>query len=94
MVDAEKFVDGFSKLERYKKGEILEIMRHRYLNVPSGYDMEKEKVFLTKLKDVCLSRIDQKGEIPLPSTFALKQMVKKVEEIENIQGLFEKEEKN
>lgn len=94
MVDAEKFVDGFSKLERYKKGEILEIMRHRYLNVPSGYDMEKEKVFLAKLKDVCLSRIDQKGEIPLPSTFALKQMVKKVEEIENIQGLFEKEEKN
>ena len=94
MVDAEKFVDGFSKLERYKKGEILEIMRHRYLNVPSGYDMEKEKVFLTKLKDVCLSRIDQKGEIPLPSTFALKQMVKKVEEIENIQGLFEKEEKD
>ncbi len=94
MVDAEKFVDGFSKLERYKKGEILKIMRHRYLNVPSGYDMGKEKVFLAKLKDVCLSRINQKGEIPLPSTFVLKQMVKKIEDIENIQGLFEKEEKN
>ena len=64
MVDAEKFVEGFSKLERYKKGEILKIMRHRYLNVPDGYDMEKEKVFLTKLKNACLSRINQKGEIP------------------------------
>lgn len=94
MVDVEKFVDGFSKLERYKKGEILKIMRHRYLNVPSGYDMGKEKVFLAKLKDVCLNRINQKGEIPLPSTFVLKQMVKKIEDIENIQGLFEKEEKN
>lgn len=94
MVDAEKFVEGFSKLERYKKGEILKIMRHRYLNVPSGYDMGKEKVFLAKLKDVCLNRINQKGEIPLPSTFVLKQMVKKIEDIENIQGLFEKEEKN
>ena len=94
MIDAEKFVEGFSKLERYKKGEILKIMRHRYLNVPSGYDMGKEKVFLAKLKNACLNRINQKGEIPLPSTFVLKQMVKKIEDIENIQGLFEKEEKN
>lgn len=94
MVDAEKFVEGFSNLERYKKGEILKIMRRRYLNVPNGYDMDKEKVFLTKLKNACLSRINQKGEIPLPSTFVLNHMVRTIEEIENIRGIFEKEEKN
>ena len=94
MVNVERFLDGFCLIERYKRSEIIKMMKHRYLNVPSGYDMDKEKSFLSKLKNACLSRINQKHETPLPSVFAMKQMVEKIEEIENIKGLFEKEEKN
>ena len=94
MVNVEKFIDSFCLLERFKKGEIREAIRNRYLNVPSEYDMEKEKFFLTNLKRACLNRINQKHEVPLPSIFALKQMVEKIEEIESLKGVFEKEEKN
>ena len=94
MVDVEQFLDGFCLIDRYKRSEIIKIMGYRYMNVPGGYDMEKEKVFLSNLKNACISRINQKHEVPLPSVFAMKQMVEKIDEIENIKGLFGKEEKN
>ncbi|MBR3073869.1 P-loop NTPase fold protein [Fibrobacter sp.] len=84
MVDVGKFVDGYIKIERYKKGEILKIMRHRYLNVPDGYDLEKEKAFLSDLKNECLNRVNQKNEVPLPSNFLLKQMIERIEYLEKI----------
>ncbi|MBR6123274.1 hypothetical protein IKQ19_06720 [Candidatus Saccharibacteria bacterium] len=84
MVDVGKFVDGYMKIERYKKGEILKIMRHRYLNVPNGYDLGKEKVFLSDLKKECLNRVNQKHEVPLPSNFLLKQMIERIEYLEKI----------
>ena len=84
MVDVEKFVDGYMKIERYKKGEIRQIMRYRYANVPTGYSLEKEKVFLCDLKKECLNRINQKHEVPLPSTFSLKQLIERIEYLENV----------
>ena len=90
MVDVKKFVDGFMQLERYKKGEVLQAMRHRYLNVPKDYDLEKEKVFLYDLKNECLNRVNQKHEVPLPSIFPLKNMVERIEflekDLENREG--------
>jgi hypothetical protein len=82
MVDVRKFVDGFMQLERYKKGEVLQAMRHRYLNVPKDYDLEKEKVFLCDLKNECLNRVNQKHDVPLPSIFPLKNMVERIEFLE------------
>lgn len=84
MVDVGKFVDGYMKIERYKKGEIRQIMRYRYSNVPNGYDLEKEKIFLSDLKKECLNRINQNHEVPLPSTFSLKQLIEKIENLEQI----------
>lgn len=91
MVDVKKFVDDFCLLESYKKHEILQIMGHRYLNVPDGYDLNKERVFLDKLKNACSKRVNEKHEVPLPSVFALKQMIEKIEEIENTKNLFTSE---
>ena len=59
-------------------------MRYRYSNVPNGYDLEKEKIFLSDLKKECLNRISQKHEVPLPSTFSLKQLIEKIENLEQI----------
>ena len=84
MVDVGKFVDGYMKIERYKKGEILKIMRHRYLNVPDGYDLGKEKIFLSDLKRECSNRVNQKNEVPLPSNLSLKQMIERIEYLEKI----------
>lgn len=91
MADVKKFVDDFCLLESYKKHEILQIMGHRYLNVPDGYDLNKERVFLDKLKNACSKRVNEKHEVPLPSVFALKQMIEKIEEIENTKNLFTSE---
>ena len=77
MVDVKKFVDNFCLLESYKKHEILQIMEHRYLNIPKDYDLKKEKKFLDDLKEACLKRVNQKHDVPLPSIFTLKQMIEK-----------------
>lgn len=92
MVDVKKFVDNFCLLESYKKHEILQIMEHRYLNIPKDYDLKKEKKFLDDLKEACLKRVNQKHDVPLPSIFTLKQMIEKIEQIENIKNLFVNEE--
>ena len=91
MVNVEKFVDDFCLLESYKKHEILQIMGHRYLNAPNGYDLNKEKVFLDNLKKACSKRVNEKHEVPLPSILAMKQMIEKIEKIENIKNLFTSE---
>ncbi len=88
MADVKKFVDNFCLLESYKKHEILQIMEHRYLNIPKDYDLKKEKKFLDDLKEACLKRVNQKYDVPLPSIFTLKQMIEKIEQIENIKNLF------
>ena len=82
MVNVEKFIDDFCLLERHRKSEVIEVMGHRYLNVPTGYDIKKEKIFLGDLKHTCLKRVKEKHEVPLPSIFALKQMIEKIENIE------------
>ncbi len=92
MADVKKFVDNFCLLESYKKHEILQIMEHRYLNIPKDYDLKKEKKFLDDLKEACLKRVNQKHDVPLPSIFTLKQMIAKIEQIENIKNLFVNEE--
>jgi hypothetical protein len=92
MADVKKFVDDFCLLESYKKHEILQIMEHRYLNIPKDYDLKKEKKFLDDLKEACLKRVNQKHDVPLPSIFTLKQMIEKIEQIENIKNLFVNEE--
>ena len=92
MADVKKFVDNFCLLESYKKHEILQIMEHRYLNIPKDYDLKKEKKFLDDLKEACLKRVNQKHDVPLPSIFTLKQMIEKIEQIENIKNLFVNEE--
>jgi len=92
MADVKKIVDDFCLLESYKKHEILQIMGHRYLNIPKDYDLKKEKKFLDDLKEACLKRVNQKHDVPLPSIFTLKQMIEKIEQIENIKNLFVNEE--
>lgn len=81
-IDVIKFVDVFRKLSRSCRDDVIQSVHQRYLNIiyKNVNDLQTEKIFLNSLKKECEKQTQEKEEVPLPSIFSLRKLIKVIDD--------------